>query len=64
VLRTSTALKRLKYLGEGKVAGLPPVRHGVGVAISVWYDEGAIAKRRAKTGWSGKLGRETRKFVR
>jgi hypothetical protein len=56
VLRTSTAFKRLRYIGEGSVAGLPPVRHGVGIAISVWY-EGRVAKR-AKSGWSGKLGRE------
>jgi hypothetical protein len=48
--RTSTAFKRLRYIGEGSVAGLPPVRHGVGIAISVWYDE-QLAKPQIRT-WS------------
>jgi hypothetical protein len=38
-IRFSTAFKRLKYKGEGMLAGKPPVRYGVGIAISVWYDE-------------------------
>jgi hypothetical protein len=35
---------RPAYLDEGKVAWLPPVRHGVGAAISVWSIKLALAK--------------------
>ena len=38
VRRTSTAFKRLRFRGEGTLAGTPVVRHGVGIAISIWYD--------------------------
>jgi hypothetical protein len=37
VWRTTTAFKGLKYRGKGVVAGL--AQRGVGIAISVWYDE-------------------------
>ena len=63
VSRTSTAFKRLRYLGEGKLAGARVVRHGVGIAISVWY-ESDVAEWRAKPGRFGKLGRDSRKLVR
>jgi hypothetical protein len=60
VRSTSTAFKRLKFKGKGILAGRPVMRHGVGVAISIWY-ESRVPKRRAKIGRSDKLGRETRK---
>jgi hypothetical protein len=63
VSRTSTAFKRLRFLGGGKLAGAPVVRHGVGIAISVWYERD-VAERRAKPGRFGKLGRDSRKLVR
>jgi hypothetical protein len=37
VWRTTTAFKGLRYRGKGVVAGL--AQRGVGIAISVWYDE-------------------------
>jgi DNA-binding transcriptional ArsR family regulator len=38
-LRTNTALQRLKETGKDVITGRTSARRGVGVAISVWYDE-------------------------
>jgi hypothetical protein len=59
VSRTSTAFKRLRYLGEGKLAGARVVRHGVGIAISVWYDEPRLKVTRAPTSGSKAAKRAT-----
>jgi DNA-binding transcriptional ArsR family regulator len=39
VLQTNTALQRLKEMGKDVITGRTDTRRGVGVAISVWYDE-------------------------
>ena len=39
VWRTTTAFKGLKHRGKGVVAGKTITRRGLGIAISVWYDE-------------------------
>jgi hypothetical protein len=53
VRRTSTAFKRFRDRGEDALTGRTVVRHGVGIAISVWYDEHP-AKLQISKGWSGK----------
>ena len=52
VRRTSTAFKRLKYMGKGTLAGRPLMKHGIGIAISVWYDA-HTARSRISKGRSG-----------
>jgi DNA-binding transcriptional ArsR family regulator len=39
VLQTNTALQRLKEIGKDVITGRTGTRRGLGVAISVWYDE-------------------------
>jgi hypothetical protein len=39
VLQTNTAFQRLKEIGKDVITGRTGTRRGVGVAISVWYDE-------------------------
>ena len=59
VRRTSTAFKRLRDRGKDALTGRTVARHGVGIAISVWYDE-HLAKPQIRIGWSGKLGQRSR----
>ena len=59
VRRTNTAFKRLRDRGKDALTGRTVARHGVGIAISVWYDEHPT-KPRMRTGWSGKLGQRPR----
>jgi hypothetical protein len=55
VRRTSTAFHRFRDRGEDALTGRTVARHGVGIAISVWYDEHP-AESQIRTGWSGKIG--------
>jgi hypothetical protein len=52
VRRTNTEFKHLRNRGEDALRGRTVARHGVGIAISVWYDE-QPAKLQAKKSWSG-----------
>jgi hypothetical protein len=60
VRRTSTAFHRFKDRGKDALTGRTVARHGVGIAISVWYDEHP-AKPQIRLGWSGKVGQRARK---
>jgi hypothetical protein len=51
VCRTSTAFKHLRERGVDALRGRTVARHGVGVAISIWYEP---ATSQTKSGWSGK----------
>jgi hypothetical protein len=53
VRRTSTAFKRLRDKGKDALTGRTEARHGVGIAISVWYDQHPPGSQ--GVGWSGKL---------
>ena len=53
VRRTNTALKRLRNKGEDALTGRTVTRHGVGIAISVWYDEHP-AELQIRIGWAGR----------
>jgi hypothetical protein len=53
VRRTNTALKRLRNKGEDALTGRTVTRHGVGMAISVWYDEHP-AELQIRIGWAGR----------
>jgi hypothetical protein len=53
VRRTSTAFHRFRDRGKDALTGRTVARHGVGIAISVWYDE-RQAKPQTKIEWSGK----------
>jgi len=57
VRRTSTAFKRFRDRGKDAITGRTVARHGVGIAISVWYDE-QPAELQIRTGWSGKIGQK------
>lgn len=59
VRRTSTAFKRFRDKGRDALTGRTVTRHGVGIAISIWYD-GDLAKSQIRTEWSGKPGRKRR----
>ena len=58
VRRTSTAFKHLRDRGKDALTGRTVARHGVGIAISIWYDP---AGSQIRTGWSGKLRQKARK---
>jgi hypothetical protein len=60
VRRTSTAFKQFKEFGEDALTGRTVARRGVGIAISVWYDEHQAGSQ-IRTRWSGKLGQRARK---
>jgi hypothetical protein len=45
VRRTTTAFKRLRERGQDAITGKTMARRGVGVALSVWYDEPEASKR-------------------
>jgi hypothetical protein len=60
VRRTSTAFKRFKERGKDALTGRTVNRHGLGIAVSVWYDEHP-AKPQIRIGWSGKIGHRDRK---
>jgi hypothetical protein len=53
VRRTNTALKRLRNKGEDALTGRTVTLHGVGIAISVWYDEHP-AELQIRIGWAGR----------
>ena len=59
VLRTSTAFKRYRDRGKDALTGRTVARHGIGIAISVWYDEHP-AKSQIRR-WTGKLEHKARK---
>ena len=59
VLRTSTAFKRYRDRGKDALTGRTVARHGIGIAISVWYDENPAKSQIRK--WSGKLEHKARK---
>ena len=59
VCRTSTAFHRFRDRGKDALTGRTVARHGVGIAISVWYDEHP-AELQIRTGWSGKIARKAR----
>jgi hypothetical protein len=52
VRRTGTAFHRFRDRGKDALTGRTVARHGVGIAISVWYNE-QPAKLQAKKSWSG-----------
>jgi hypothetical protein len=58
VRRTSTAFKRFRDRGKDAITGRTVARHGVGIAISVWYDENPV-KPQIRIGWSCKVGHRT-----
>ena len=60
VHRTSTAFKRLRDRGKDALTGRTVARPGVGIAISVWYDEHP-PESQTRTAWSGKIGHSARK---
>jgi hypothetical protein len=45
VRKTSSAFKHLRDKGPDAITGKTTTRRGVGVAISVWYDEPEPSKR-------------------
>jgi hypothetical protein len=51
VRRTSTAFKRFRNKGKDALTGQTFDRHGVGIAISIWYEPATV---QSKSGWSGK----------
>jgi hypothetical protein len=51
VRRTSTAFKRFRDKGKDALTGRTQARYGVGIAISVWYDQ---ITPQTRSGWSGK----------
>ena len=51
VRRTSTAFKRLRDKGKDALTGRTFDRHGVGIAISIWYEP---VTSQSKSVWSGK----------
>jgi hypothetical protein len=53
VRRTSNAFKRFRDRGEDALTGRTVTRHGVGIAISVWYGQ-YPAKVQTRTRRSGK----------
>ena len=63
VRRTSTAFHRFGDRGKDALTGRTVARHGVGMAISVWYDEHP-AKSRIRTGWFGKRQKENASTAR
>jgi len=60
VRRTSTAFHRFRDRGKDAIAGRTIARQGVGIVISVWYDEHP-AKPQIRIGWSGKIRIRARK---
>lgn len=53
VRKTATAFKRLRDKGPDAITGRTTTRHGVGIAITVWYDELDASKkiRSRPTNW-------------
>jgi hypothetical protein len=60
VRRMSTAFTRFKEKGRDALTGRTVARRGVGIAISVWYDEHP-PESQTRTGWSGKIGQRAQK---
>jgi hypothetical protein len=50
VRRTNVAFKALKERGPDAIAGRTLARRGLGIAISVWYDEKPIPQSRNGVG--------------
>ena len=53
VRRTSTAFHRFRDRGKDAITGRTVARQGVGIVISVWYDEHQAGSQ-IRIGWSGK----------
>ena len=58
VRRTSTAFHRFRDRGKDAITGRTVARQGVGIVISVWYEEHRAGSQ-IRT-WSGKLGLRAR----
>ena len=50
VRRTNVAFKALKERGPDAIAGRTLARRGLGIAISIWYDEKPIPQSQTEVG--------------